>query len=391
LEGQLVKEIYLDNSATTPLYSEVIDLMNRVQEQVFGNPSAMHEKGIAAEKVIDTARRQVARVLAVSDQEIVFTSVGTEANYLAICGYARRNRKRGSHLITTVFEHPSVLNCFRYLEQEGFTVSYLPVNQDGLIDLEMLQCEITSATTLVSIMHVNNEIGSVLPLAAIGPLIKIKNPRTLFHLDAVQSFTKLPVDPLGWQADLISCSSHKIHGPKGAGCLWIRKGTLMDPLFHGGGQELGMRSGTENTAAIAGFGLAAQLSENDQRDKTAKMMSLKTAFLREIEKQGITFVINGPNPDNAAPHILNLAFPGFKAELLLHSLEEKKIYVSAGSACHSRHPKPSHVLNAIGLQDDLPASSLRFSFSALNSLAEVTLAAHETADTIRHLKSLINQ
>jgi len=386
-----VKEIYLDNSATTPLYPEVITLMNRVQELTFGNPSAMHEKGIAAEKLINAARRQVAHVLGVSGQEVVFTSGGTEANNLAICGGARRNRKRGNHLITTVFEHPSVLNCFRYLEREGFKVSYLPVNRSGLIDLEMLQYEITLATTLVSIMHVNNEIGTVLPLAAIGQVIKAKNPRTLFHVDAVQSFAKLPLDPERWQADLISCSSHKIHGPKGAGCLWIRKGTQLDPLFHGGGQEMGMRSGTENTTAIAGFGLAAQLSGSAQSDQAATMVALKNAFIKEIEKQGIAFSINGPNPENAAPQILSLAFSGFKAELLLHSLEEKNIYVSAGSACHSRHSKPSHVLKAIGLQDDLLNSSLRFSFSALNSLEDVTLAAHKTAETIRHLKTLINQ
>ena len=386
-----MKEIYLDNSATTPLYPEVIALMNRVQELTFGNPSAMHEKGIAAEKVIDAARRQAAHVLGVNDHEIVFTSGGTEANNLAICGSARRNRKRGNHLITTVFEHPSVLNCFRYLERESFTVTYLPVNHSGLIDLEMLQHEITPATTLVSIMHVNNEIGTVLPLAAIGQVIKAKNPRTLFHVDAVQSFAKLPLDPERWQTDLISCSSHKIHGPKGAGCLWIRKGTQLDPLFHGGGQEMGMRSGTENTTAIAGFGLAAQLSGSAQSDQAATMVALKNAFIKEIEKQGIAFSINGPNPENAAPQILSLAFSGFKAELLLHSLEEKNIYVSAGSACHSRHSEPSHVLKAIGLQDDLLAGSLRFSFSALNSLEDVTLAAHKTAETIRHLKTLINQ
>ncbi len=381
--------IYLDNSASTPLYPEVIAFMNRVQEQLFGNPSAMHEKGIAAEKAIAAARRQVARVLGVSDQEVIFTSGGTESNNLAIIGSAKRNRKRGNHLITTIFEHPSVLNCFRCLEREGFKVSYLPVDRCGLIDLEMLQDEITPATILVSIMHVNNEIGTIMPLDAIGRAIKEKNRRTLFHTDAVQSFAKLPINPGLWQADLVSCSSHKIHGPKGAGFLWVRKGTLLEPVIYGGGQEMGLRSGTENTASIAGFGLAAQLAGGDLSNKAAVLMALKKTFIAEVKKRGIDFTINGPDPENAAPQILNLAFPGLKAEVLLHSLEKKQIYVSAGSACHSRHPEPSHVLKAISLPDGLLTGSLRISFSELNSLEEVAAAANETAITVKHLKALI--
>lgn len=385
-----MREIYLDNSATTPLYPEVLALMNRVQEHYFGNPSAMHEKGIAAEKVITAARRQVANLIGVSDREVIFTSGGTEANNLAICGAARRNRKRGNHLITSAIEHPSVLNCFRHLEREGFKVTYLPVDRSGMIKIETLELEITPETTLVSLIHVNNEIGTVLPLVKIGPVIKAKNRHTLFHTDAVQSFTKLPLDPLSWKADLLSCSSHKIHGPKGAGCLWIKKGTQLDPLLHGGGQEMGLRSGTENTSAIAGFGLAAELSVKVKGDQAAYLMALKNAFMKEIEQQGTAFSINGPDPESAAPQIINLAFPGLKAEMLLHSLEEKEIYVSAGSACHSRHPEPSHVLKAIGLQNNLLAGSLRFSFSVLNSLEEVTAAARETAATVKRLKALIS-
>jgi cysteine desulfurase len=383
-------EIYLDNSATTPLYPEVLALMNQVQEHCFGNPSAMHEKGIEAEKMITAARRQVAHLLGVSDREVIFTSGGTEANNLAICGAARHNRKRGNHLITSVIEHPSVLNCFRYLEREGFEVTYLPVDHSGMINLEQLEHEITPATTLVSIMHVNNEIGTVLPLAKIGPVIKAKNRHTLFHTDAVQSFTKLPLDPRSWKADLLSCSSHKIHGPKGAGCLWINKGKQIDPLLHGGGQETGLRSGTENTAAIAGFGLAAELSGKAKGDQAAYLIVLKKAFMKEIEHQGNAFSINGPDLQSAAPQIINLAFPGLKAEMLLHSLEEKNIYVSAGSACHSRHPEPSHVLKAIGLQNNLLDGSLRFSFSVLNSVDEVIVAARETAAAVKRIKALIN-
>ncbi len=383
-----MKGAYLDNSATTPPHPEVLDLMSRVQEQFFGNPSAIHYKGIEAKRIITAARRQVANVLGVREQEIIFTSGGTEANNLAICGAARRNRKRGDHLVTTAFEHHSTINCFRYLEKEGFRASYLPVDASGMIDLEMLQHEIGPATTLVSIIHVNNEIGTILPLTAIGRIIKTKNPRTLFHVDAVQSFARLTLDPEGWQADLISCSSHKIHGPKGAGCLWVKRGTPLDPLLHGGGQEAGLRSGTENTAALAGFGLAARISGSAQGKKETAFVTLKRTFLKRLEESGIDFSVNGPEPEKAAPHIINLAFPGIKAEMLLHALEEKQVYVSAGSACHSRHPEPSHVLKAIGLKDDLLTGSLRFSFSILNDLDEITLAAKETTDAVEYLRSL---
>jgi cysteine desulfurase len=383
-----LQEIYLDNSATTRLHREVADLMHLIHDQYYGNPSSLHEKGIENERLIGEARRRIARFFSGREKEIVFTSGGTEANNLAITGSARRNKNKGNHLITTETEHPSVLNSFHALEKEGFRVTYLPVDNPGTVDPELLKEIITADTILVSIMHVNNEIGTIQPLATIGQILKEKSPKALFHVDAVQSFTKLPMEFRDWQADLITCSSHKIHGPTGAGCLWIKTGSLLEPIIHGGGQERGMRSGTENTAAIAGFGLAAQLSGRERAEKTDYLMRLKTSFLLELERNNITFALNGPAANQGAPHIINLSFPGVKAEVLLHVLEESGIYVSAGSACHSRHPEPSHILTAIGLSRESLSGSIRFSFSTYNDEEEIKTAAGKTAAAVTHLVSL---
>lgn len=383
-------EIYLDNSATTPLHHAVAAMINRVQVEIYGNPSSMHEKGLHAERLIKEARRQVATFFRGQDNEIIFTAGGTEANNLAIKGTAYQNRQRGKHLITTSVEHPSVLGCLKFLESEGFQVSYLPVDRFGLVNPEDLHTLVTPQTTLVSIMHVNNEIGSIQPLEVIGPLLKQLNPQALLHIDAVQSFTRLPLKTEMWRADLISCSAHKIHGPKGAGCLWIRKGLRLQPQMHGGGQESGIRSGTENTAAIAGFGLAALLSGEKQAEKALLLQQLKETFYDELQKSGINFALNGPSIQAGAPQIINISLPGFKAEMLLHNLEDRGIYVSAGSACHSRHPEPSHVLTAIGLDQGTAAGSLRFSFSTLNTINDSVRAAAVTKAVVQELAKLLN-
>ncbi len=382
--------IYLDNSATTPPYREVLELIGRVQEETYGNPSSMHSKGLDAERLIGEARRQVAAFFNGRESEIFFTSGGTEANNLAIKGAAYRNRRRGSHLVTSFIEHPSVLNCFRFLEQEGFSVSYLPVDEQGLIDPGALKSLVGKNTILVSIMHVNSEVGSIQPLAETGQIIREANPDVLFHVDAVQSFARLPLEVKKWQADLVSCSAHKIHGPRGAGCLWVKEGTLLQPLLHGGGQEREMRPGTENTAAIAGFGLAARQGEGRLAQTAGQLRNLKLIFYRELRNSGTRFIVNGPAPENGAPHIINISFPGLKAEVLLHSLEERGIYVSAGSACHSRRPEPSHVLEAIGLSGRRLESALRFSFSVFNTEQEIITAAAETAQVVRDLSSMIS-
>lgn len=381
-------EIYLDNSATTRPYPEVIDLTARLMSESYGNPSSMHDLGLAAGQVLADARRQVAAVLGVKDKEIIFTSGGTEANNMAVIGAARRNRNRGDHLVTTAVEHSSVLNCFRQLEQEGFRVDYLAVDSRGVINPEALRALVTGKTTLVSIMHVNNEVGSLQPLAEAGRIIKELSSKAILHVDAVQSFARLPLKVKKWQADLVTCSGHKIHGPRGVGCLWVKPGVQLEPLLYGGGQEKGLRPGTENAAAIAGFGLAAAMTASGQSGKAEQLMAFKLALINRLREKGTNYNLNGPAPEDGAPHILSLSFPGIKAEVLLHSLEARSIYVSAGSACHSRRPEPSHVLEAIGLEERLLKSALRFSFSTMNSETEVIRAADGVAEAVKELQNI---
>lgn len=382
-------DIYLDNSSTTCPYPEVTELMGTVLSETYGNPSSLHDKGLAAEKLIRQARRQIATLINRREDEIVFTSGGTEANNLAIKGVSFRNSQRGKHLLCSSIEHLSALNSFHSLEREGFEINFLPVNGRGYVDPGEVKKLVRNDTILISIMHVNNEVGSIQPLQEIGHQIKAIKPDVLFHVDAVQSFTRLPLKLEEWKADLASFSAHKVHGPKGAGCLWIREGTKMQPLFDGGEQERGLRSGTENVAAIAGFGLAAKLSSENQKHKMSVVSSLKKTFINKILESGIHCLTNGPLQEEGAPHIINLSFPGLKAEILLHALEEKGIYVSAGSACHSRHPEPSHVLKSIGLNRQALEGALRFSFSIFNNEEEVITAAEETIKIVRHLSGLI--
>lgn len=378
-------EIYLDNCATTRPYNQVVEYISELSTNTYGNPSSLHYKGIEAEKLLKKARQDIARVLMAKEDEVYFTSGGTEANNLAVRGSAYRYRRQGNHLITTAVEHSSVLNSFRRLQEEGFEVDCLPVNSRGYISLAELGRLISPDTILVSINHVNNEIGTVEPLEQIGSLIKQRNPDTLFHVDGVQSFCKLPLNLNAWQADLFSCSAHKIHGPKGVGALWIKSGTLLTPLLEGGGQERNLRPGTENVTGIAGFGLAANLSEQRREQAAALMHYLKLKLYRGLLEQNLKVELNGPPLEDSAPHILNLSFPGVKGEVLLHALEEHGILVSVGSACHSRHPEPSHVLQALGLNDQRLTSALRFSFSSFNNHQEIDLAIKHIAGAVRQL------
>ena len=378
-------EIYLDNSATTRPFDEVIELLGRIMQDNYGNPSSLHARGMAAEKLLEEARRSIASLLRCRDDEIYFTSGGTEANNLAIKGAAYRRRNRGGHIITTEIEHSSVLNCCRALEEEGYSVSCLPVDRRGYLDLDSLSAAIGDKTILVSTIHVNNEIGTIQPLEKIGALIKKRNPKTLYHIDAVQSFAKIPALLKCWQADLYSCSSHKIHGPKGVGALWVKKGVFLQPLFQGGGQERELRPGTENTAAIAGFGMAARLNAARLDENADLLYRLKDKLCKGLLQSGVEFHLNGPPPEKAAPHIINLSFPGIKAEILLHALEEDAIYVSPGAACHSRRPEPSHVLTAIGLEESRITTSLRFSFSSLNDEKQIDMVTGRIASRIKEL------
>lgn len=380
-----MQEVYLDNSATTPLYQEVIDYMSSVQAKFYGNPSSLHRKGIEAEKEINFARGELSRVIGVNPGEIIFTSGGTESNNLAIRGTAYRHHRRGKHLITTPLEHPSALNSFRQLAQEGYEISYLDIDEKGNVDLNKLEALLGPETTLVSVAHVNNEIGTIQDVSQIGKIIKNKAPQALFHVDAVQSLGKVEIKAPENNIDLLSVSAHKIHGPKGTGALYVKEGTLLQPLFYGGDQEKDLRPGTENTAGIAGFGKAVSIYFKHKQTYVENMSELKKLLFNSLQNYQELY-INGPSLEQGAPHILNLLFPHIKGEILLHSLEDKGIYISSGSACHSRRPEPSHVLTSLGLDATQADSSLRFSFSSLNTREEVDYAAQKVVECIEELK-----
>lgn len=363
-------EVYLDNSATTRVFPEVAELMTKIMLEDYGNPSSMHFKGVQSEQYIRRAKEQIAKQLKVNEKEIIFTSGGTEADNLALIGACRANRRMGNHLITTKIEHPAILQTMKYLEEQGFKVTYLPVDKTGRIRLEDLKKSMRQDTILVSIMHTNNEIGSVQPIAEAGMLIKRMNPRTLFHVDAVQGFGKFRIWPKKMYVDMLSVSGHKIHGPKGIGFLYIGEKVKLQPIIFGGEQQRGMRSGTENVPAIAGLGLACQKIYENLEEDTARMYSLREQLIEGISDIEYTQV-NGCPYREGAPHVTSICFRGIRSEVLLHALEDKGICVSAGSACASNHPRPSETLKAIGLERPLLESTLRFSLSVFTTREEI--------------------
>ena len=355
-------EAYLDNSATTKCAPEVIKTVVKLMEEDFGNPSSKHMKGVEAENYIKHAKEVIAKTLKVNDKEIVFTSGGTESNNMAIIGAATAAKRRGNHCIVSSVEHSSVKEPFNYLEKEGFRITYLPVNSDGIVDIERLKQELCEDTILVSVMYVNNEIGTVQPIEEIGQIIKKYNEDIVFHVDAIQAYGKYKIFPKKLNIDLLSVSGHKIHGPKGSGFLYIKDKTRIKPIIFGGGQQKGMRSGTENVPAIAGLSTAIELIYNDTFDeKIRHLYELKDYFIEELEKLD-DVKINSKKGDNTAPQIVSASFRGVRAEVLLHSLEDRNIYVSSGSACSSNKPGLSNTLVAINLDKDLLDSTLRFSF-----------------------------
>jgi cysteine desulfurase len=381
-----VQEIYLDNSATTRVPPQVAELMASVLTANYGNPSSLHGKGLEAERLLRDARSLLASALSVKESEIIFTSGGTEANNLAVKGTARRRRRGGLHLITTAIEHPSVLYAFNALREEGFEVTFLPVDADGMVDPAQVAASLRPDTTLVSIMHVNNEVGSVQPVASIGKIVKEMDKRIVFHVDAVQSFGKLPVTPAAWQADLVSLSAHKIHGPKGTGALFCRQGSMLEPLLHGGDQEMGLRPGTENTAGIAGFAVAARLALEKREENVSIMTSLRQWLLAGITERIPNVVYNGP--EDAASNILNITIQGVKGEVMVHTLAQHGIYVSTGSACHSHRADPSHVLAAMGREAKAIESSLRISFSHYNTMDELEITLDRLQQAAAELRLL---
>ena len=377
-------EIYFDNSATTKPYDEVAAAVFDTMKNNYGNPSSLHKLGIEAERAVKQAKERVAAALKVSPNEIFFTSGGTESDNIAILGVAKASR--GRHIISTPLEHPAVLNTLSELESRGYHVDYAPVGKDGKVILSEFKKLIRPDTILVTAMLVNNEIGTIEPVAEMSRILKSKNPRAVFHVDAVQGFGKIPMtaDILG--ADLISLSSHKIHGPKGMGALYIRKGTRLRPIMFGGGQQQGIRSGTENVPGIVGFGLAAKIAVTDLNEKTAKMEKLKTRLRNEIKNSIDNIMIN--TPENNAPHILNVSFGGVKAEVVLHSLEMQDIYVSSGSACSSHKKEPSYVLTEIGVPRQMIDGSIRFSLSEFNTEEDVDTTVEVLKKIIPRLRKL---
>ena len=363
-------EAYFDNSATTKVLEPVKEIVIKTMMEDYGNPSARHKKGLDAERYIKEAAETIAGTLKVAAKEIVFTSGGSESNNMAIIETAMANKRAGNHIISTGIEHASVYNPLAYLEEQGFRVTYLSVDGQGHINLEELEEAICPETILVSIMYVNNEIGAIEPVEAISKIIKKKNPNILFHVDAIQAYGKLLIRPKSQGIDLLSVSAHKIHGPKGVGFLYIDKRVKIRPMIYGGGQQRGMRSGTENVPGVAGLSAAANYMYTNHREKIRAITELKDYLIDRLsEIDGVT--INSLKGELSAPQIVSASFSGIRSEVLLHALEEKEIYVSSGSACSSNHPAVSGTLKGIGIKPELLDSTLRFSFGVFNTREEV--------------------
>ena len=379
-------EVYLDNSATTRCYTEVGELVYKVMCQDYGNPSSMHRKGVDAEHYIKDAKEILAKILKVNAKEIYFTSGGTESDNLAIIGTAKANKRRGNHLITSSIEHPAILNTMRYLEEEeGFRVTYLPVDSMGRIKLEALKEALCDETILVSVMYVNNEVGAVQPIDEAVRIVKEYNPDILFHSDAVQGFGKYKIYPKRQKIDLLTGSGHKIHGPKGIGFLYINDKVRVQPQILGGGQQNGMRSGTDNVPGIAGLGVAAEMVYTDFDKKIQHLYALKERMAEGLSKLG-DITVNGMPLMEGAPHIMSVTFHGVRSEVLLHTLEEFGVYISAGSACSSHKRKPSATLTAMGLSRADVESTVRISFCEENTFEEVDYCLEALEKTIPMLR-----
>ena len=363
-------EAYFDNSATTRCYPEVAEIVVKTLTEDFGNPSAMHLKGVEAEKYVREAAQTLAKILKVNEKEIIFTSGGTESNNLALFGGADANKRSGNHIITTSVEHAAVGQPAERLEQMGYEVTIVPVDHRGVVQLEALEKALRPDTILVSTMYVNNEVGAVMPVEEIAKLVHEKSPKALYHVDAIQAFGKYRIYPKKAGIDMLSVSSHKIHGPKGVGFLYINEKARIQPQILGGGQQAGMRSGTDNVPGIAGLGVAAKMVYTDFDEKIEHMYQLKERLAEGFLKLP-DVRLNGMEIREGAPQILSASFLGVRSEVLLHTLEEKGIYVSAGSACSSHKRKAAGTLSAMGMEAAQRESTLRFSFSEENTFEEV--------------------
>jgi cysteine desulfurase len=377
--------IYLDNSATTKPFPEVVDSFVTVATKYFGNPSSLHELGMKAERLLTQAREQIAAALQVKPSEIIFTSGGTEANNFAIKGVAFQYRHRGNHIITTAIEHPSVSETCQQLEQLGFEVTYLPVNENGVVTVEQVKKALRDDTILVSIMHVNNEVGAIQPVEEIGALLS-RYPKTIFHVDRVQGISKVPLDMKKANIDLCTMSAHKFHGLRGAGILYVRQGIQLSPLLAGGGQEMQLRSGTENVPAIVAMAKALRMSLEKFDKQIDYLLEVKQAWLNELKE--IPFIqINTPL-EHSAPHIINFSLDGIKPEVFVHELEKNDIFVSTTSACSSKKKAPSKTLLAMGMGDERAESGIRISLSFENTLEEIPIAIAVMKKAIEKLREV---
>ena len=363
-------EVYFDNSATTRCYDSVKDIVVKTMTEDFGNPSAMHLKGVDAEKYVKESAKTIAGILKVQEKEILFTSGGTESDNLALIGGALANKRNGNHIIITSVEHAAVSQPASFLQEQGFEITYLPVDHEGKVKMNALEAVLRPDTIMVSTMLVNNEVGAVMPVEEIAKMVHEKSPKALYHVDAIQGFGKYRIYPKKMGIDLLAVSGHKIHGPKGIGFLYINEKVKIIPQILGGGQQSGMRSGTDNVPGIAGLGVAAQMVYTDFEEKIEHMYQLKERLAAGFMKLP-DVMINGMELREGAPQILSASFLGVRSEVLLHTLEEKGIYVSAGSACSSHKKKAIGTLSAMGMEAAQKESTLRFSFSEENTFEEV--------------------
>lgn len=387
---EIEMEAYFDNSATTVVTESVKDIVVKAMTEDYGNPSSMHMIGVNAEKYVKTAKENIAKILKVDVGEIYFTSGGTEGNNMAIIGSANANKRAGNRVITTKIEHSSVANPMKYLEKQGFDVVYLPVDNNGIVDMEVLKKEMTKDTILVSIMNVNNEVGAIEPVSEIGKYIKSVNPSVVYHVDAIQAFGKMEIRPRKENIDILTVSGHKIHAPKGSGFMYIKKNTKVNPIILGGGQQEGMRSGTENVPGIAGIGQAAKDCYDNLEKNVAHMTELKDCLIDELSKfDGVT--INSQKGNVGAPHIVSASFENVRSEVLLHALEDKGIYISAGSACSSNRPAVSETLKAMGIDSKLLGSTVRFSFCELNKKEEIDYCIEQLKVMLPVLKKYVRR
>ena len=379
-----MREIYLDNSASTPLALEVLDAMLPYYKEHYGNPSSRHKKGIDAERAIKESRQTIADILHVKSSEVFFTSGATEADNFAIKGSAQALKRQGRHIITQKTEHEAVLESCKALEKEGFEVTYLGTDEYGNLDKEELLNSVRKDTILVAIMHINNELGTMHPINELAEAVKVKNPNTLFFSDGVQALGKIDVSLEN--IDMYAFSGHKIHGPKGIGSLFIREGVKLEPILNGGGQENNLRSGTENVPGIVGIGRAVSISYENLNESSEKTSFLKEEFIRTLEE--ITDVrINSPK--DGLPNIVNIAFKGVPSEILLHAIEERGIFASSGSACGAGKQNISHVLEAVGIHYEYAVSSLRFSFSRYSTREDVIYVCKTLKEVIPNLRAVV--